>query len=65
MFVLRTKVGGMWLFYTLFVCVFHFGLLGYYVLNWALWIIRSRMIRDGYGLGFVVVVIRQGICIIL
>ena len=42
MVVLRTKVSGMWLFYTLFVCVFYTGLLGYYVLNWALWIIRSR-----------------------
>ena len=39
--VLRTKVSGMWLFYNLLVCVFYFKLLGYYVLNWALWVIRS------------------------
>ena len=42
MVVLKRKISGMWLFYNLFVCVFHVGLLGYYVLNWALWIIRSR-----------------------
>ena len=37
--VLRTKISDMWLFYTLIVCVFHVRLLGYYMLNWALWII--------------------------
>ena len=42
MVVLRRKISGMWLFYILFVCVFCFGLLGYCVLNWALWIFRSR-----------------------
>ena len=42
MVVLRTKISAMSLFYNLFVCVFCVGLLGYYVLNWALWIIRSR-----------------------
>ena len=42
MVVLRTKVSGMWLFYNLFLCVFYTGLLGYYVLNRALSIIRSQ-----------------------
>ena len=31
--VLRTKISGLWLFYNMFDCVFHVGLLGYYVLN--------------------------------
>ena len=42
MVVLRTKISGMWLFYNLFLFVFYVGLLGSYVLNWALWIIRSQ-----------------------
>ena len=42
MVVLRTKISDMWLFYDFFVCVFRVGLLGFCVLNWALWIIRSR-----------------------
>ena len=41
MVVLRTKVSGMWLFYNLLVFFFYIRLLGYYVLNWALWVIRS------------------------
>ena len=39
---LRTKVSGMWLFYNLLVWVFFIRLLGYYVLTWDLWVIRSR-----------------------
>ena len=42
MVVLRTKVSEMWLFYNLFVCVFYTVLLGYFLLNRALMIIRSR-----------------------
>ena len=41
MVVLRTKVSGMWLLYKLLACVFYNRLLAYYVLNWALWVIRS------------------------
>ena len=41
MVVLRTKVSGILLFYDLLACVFYIGWLGYYVLNWALWVIRS------------------------
>ena len=28
-------------FYNLLVCLFYIRLLGYYLLNWALWVIRS------------------------
>ena len=42
MVVLRTKVSGMRLFYNLFVFDFYIGFLGYYALNWALLVIRSR-----------------------
>ena len=49
MVVLRTKNSGMWLFYNLFVCVFYVGLLGYYVLNWALWVIISRSYEVCWG----------------
>ena len=42
MVVLRLKISGMWLFYKMFVCVIYVVLPVYYVLNWALWIIRSR-----------------------
>ena len=33
------KINGMFFFYNFFVCAVHVGLLGYYVLNWAVWII--------------------------
>ena len=39
--VLTPKLSGMWLFYNWFVCVVYNRLLGYYMLDWALWIIRS------------------------
>ena len=42
MVVLRAKICGMRFFYKLFVYVIDVGLLGCYVLNWALWIIRSQ-----------------------
>ena len=39
--VLRTKIHGMSLFDYLFICVVILELLSYYMLNWALCIIRS------------------------
>ena len=35
---LRTKTGGVWLFYNLFVCIFYIRLMSYYMSNWALWV---------------------------
>ena len=46
MVVLRRKLSGMWLFFKLFVCVVYDGLLGYYVLDWALWIIILEVMRS-------------------
>ena len=42
MVVLRTKISGKRFYYKLFLCVIDVGLLGCYVLNWALWLIRSQ-----------------------
>ena len=38
MVALRTKISGMWLFYDLLICASCIRLLGYYVLNWAVWL---------------------------